>query len=142
MSSEVFEGGCLCGEVRYRATAAPQRGVICHCSMCRRHSGAPALAFAVFPKASFRWSREPSWFRSSPGAQRGYCPKCGSTLAMHEDHLPQLAQVCVGTLDEPQRVRIDDHVFASERVPWFDIKDSVPRYAKSSPEDGASPQRS
>ena len=36
-----FEGGCLCGAVRYRAISSPIRGVICHCSMCRKHSGAP-----------------------------------------------------------------------------------------------------
>jgi len=44
-----FEGGCLCGAVRYRAIAAPIRAVICHCSMCRKHSGAPVLAFVHFP---------------------------------------------------------------------------------------------
>ena len=36
-----YEGGCLCGAVRYRAVSPPIRAVICHCPMCRRHSGAP-----------------------------------------------------------------------------------------------------
>ncbi|MEE8456169.1 MAG: GFA family protein, partial [Limibaculum sp.] len=39
MSETVFEGGCLCGAVRYRATARPLRCVICHCADCRKHSG-------------------------------------------------------------------------------------------------------
>jgi len=52
---ERFEGGCLCGAVRSRANARPVRGVMCHCSMCRKHSGAPALAFVHFPVAAFAW---------------------------------------------------------------------------------------
>ena len=58
MDGEVtFEGQCLCGAVRYRATADPVHGVICHCSMCRRHSEAPALAFVHFLRQSFTWVR-------------------------------------------------------------------------------------
>jgi hypothetical protein len=129
----VFEGGCLCGAVRYRATAAPVRGVICHCSTCRRHSGAPALAFVHFPRESFAWTNEPRRYRSSRYAERGFCEQCGSTVSMHEDVLLDRVQICVGTLDDPGRVRIDDHVWTSERIAWFDVKDELPRHARSSP---------
>lgn len=128
-----FEGGCLCGAIRYRATAAPTRGVICHCSMCRRHSGAPALAFVHFPAHAFTWlNGEPTRFRSSQFAERGFCAKCGSTLSMHEEVLPDRVQVCVGTLDEPDRVHIDDHVWTREQIAWFRIADDLPRFEKSS----------
>ena len=81
--SQPFEGGCLCGLIRYRATAQPLRGVICHCEMCRKHSGAPALAFVHFPTESFTWLQsKPSWYRSSQFAERAFCPSCGSTLGM------------------------------------------------------------
>ena len=52
---DLYGGGCLCGGIRYRAIAPPVRGVLCHCSMCRRHSGSAALAFVHFPAASFVW---------------------------------------------------------------------------------------
>ena len=129
----VFEGGCLCGAVRYRAQAQPVRGVMCHCRMCRRHSGAPALAFVHFPIESFQWLGEmPSWFRSSANAERGFCSRCGSTLGMREDVLADRVQVCIGSLDEPARVRIDDHVWTGSRVPWFDTRDALPRFERSS----------
>ena len=131
--NESFEGGCLCGDVRYRASARPLRGVICHCSMCRRHSGAPALAFVHFPIAAFAWLKtKPIWYRSSPYAERGFCSRCGSTVAMREEVLADRVQVSVGSLDEPHRVRIDDHVWTSERVSWFEIKDELPRFLESS----------
>jgi hypothetical protein len=128
-----FEGGCLCGSVRYRSTAAPVRGVICHCSMCRRHSGAPVLAFVHFPAGDFTWiGAEPTRFRSSADAERGFCPKCGSTLSMHEQVLADRVQITVGSLDEPDRVRIDDHVWTEDSIAWFEIADELPRFKRSS----------
>ncbi|MFC3813622.1 GFA family protein [Lysobacter sp. GCM10012299] len=129
----IYQGGCLCGAVRYRASAEPLRGVICHCQACRRHSGAPALAFVHFPIESFQWTgAQPSWFRSSQFAQRAFCATCGSTLGMREEVLAERVQVSVGSLDEPERVRIDDHVWTQSRVPWFDTRDALPRFATSS----------
>lgn len=138
-AKQVFEGGCLCGAIRYRSTAAPVRGVICHCSMCRKHSGAPILAFVHFPRDAFTWVKgEPTRYRSSPYAERGFCPKCGSTLSMHEEVLEDRVQVTLGSLDEPNRAKIDDHVWTVGRVGWFDIQDDLPRYTKDSP---ASPSK-
>lgn len=138
-TQQVFEGGCLCGAIRYKATAAPVRGVICHCSMCRKHSGAPILAFVHFPRDAFTWVKgEPSRYRSSQYAERGFCSKCGSTLSMHEEVLEDRVQVTLGSLDEPDRAKIDDHVWTGERISWFDVKDDLPRYRKDSP---ASPSK-
>ncbi|MGH8176336.1 MAG: GFA family protein [Steroidobacter sp.] len=132
-AQEIFEGGCLCGDIRYRATKAPLRGVICHCPMCRKHSGAPALAFVHFPSDAFTWlAHEPTRFRSSEFAERGFCPRCGSTLSMHEDVLHDRVQICVGTLDAPDNVRIDDHVWTQHRIAWFDVKDDLQRFPQSS----------
>lgn len=129
----VFEGGCLCGAIRYRAISAPIRGVICHCAMCRKHSGAPALAFVHFRTQDFSWLHgEPARYRSSAFAERGFCPVCGSTLSMHEEVLADRVQITVGSLDEPQRVRIDDHVWTQQQVPWFRIDDALPRFPTSS----------
>lgn len=129
----VYEGGCLCGAVRYRATAPPLRGVICHCSMCRRHSGAPMLAFVHFPKDGFQWLKgEPTRYRSSRFAQRGFCSACGSTLTMHEEVLEDRVQVALGSLDEPGQVKVDDHVWTQEKIPWLEIEDKLPRFPTSS----------
>jgi len=132
-AAKSYEGGCLCGAVRYRATTPPLRGVICHCPVCRKHSGAPALAFVHFAAKDFTWLRvEPTRYRSSKFAERGFCARCGSTLSMHEEVLAERVQIAVGSLDEPGRVRIDDHVWTKDRIPWFDVADSLPRFQTSS----------
>lgn len=133
MAEAVFEGGCLCGAVRYRATARPLRCVICHCEDCRKHSGAPCLSFVHFPVDRFSWQgMEPKRFRSSRYAERGFCPECGSTLSMHEEVLGDRVQVALGSLDNPGAVDPDDHVWTGSRIPWFEIKDDRPRFVRSS----------
>ncbi len=128
-----YEGGCLCGALRYRSTAPPLRGVICHCSMCRKHSGAPVLALVHFPLQSFRWLKgEPTRYQSSQFAQRGFCSACGSTITMHEEVLRDRVQVALGSLDDPDRVRVDDHVWTQEKISWFEIDDELPRFRQSS----------
>jgi hypothetical protein len=129
---EVFEGGCLCGAIRYRSPAAPLRCMICHCEYCRRHSGAPCLSFVHFPLATFAWTRPPRRYRSSRYAERGFCPDCGSTLSMHEEVLAERVQVTLGSLDHPERVKPQDHVWVQSRIPWFEIADDLPRFERSS----------
>ena len=128
-----WTGGCLCGAVRYRATADPLRAMICHCETCRRASGSAFLSFVHFPKASFAWEAlEPTRYRSSAFAERGFCPACGSTLSMHEEVLGDRVQVTLGSLDRPEEVRPDDHVWAQSRLPWLDVADELPRFPQSS----------
>ncbi len=133
MKDQPYEGGCLCGAIRYRALSAPVRAVICHCSMCRKHSGAPALCFVHFARDGFGWLGDsPTRYRSSKFAERGFCPRCGSTLSMHEEVLGDRVQVALGSLDAPERVRVDDHVWSAQRLPWFEVADELPRYEYNS----------
>jgi hypothetical protein len=128
-----WTGGCLCGAIRYRATAAPLRALLCHCETCRWVSGSAFLGFVHFPKAEFAWeSREPARYRSSPYAERGFCPDCGSTLSMHEEVLGDRVQVTLGSLDRPQDVRPDDHVWTRSQLPWLEVADELPRFPQSS----------
>ncbi len=56
-ASEQFEGGCLCGAVRFVATGLPKGVYWCHCQSCRKHSGAPASVFVAFERTAYRVTR-------------------------------------------------------------------------------------
>ncbi|HIC79804.1 MAG TPA: GFA family protein [Kiloniellaceae bacterium] len=128
-----WTGGCLCGAVRYRAAADPIRAVHCHCEMCRRASGAAFLTHVHFPVTAFEWTAgEPTRYRSSSQAERGFCAGCGSTLTMHEAVLDDRVQVSLGSLDEPERVRADDHVWTLRQLSWVPVDDALPRFEKTS----------
>ena len=131
--TNTYSGGCLCGAVRYEATAAPMRCMICHCEQCRKHSGAPCLSFVHFPTEAIVWlGNEPTRYRSSTYAERGFCGTCGSTVSMHEDVLADRVQIALGSLDEPGRVTPDDQVWTKSRIAWFEIDDDLPRFDESS----------
>ena len=49
MAEQSYEGGCLCGRIRYRASGPPHRPHYCHCRMCQRGVGAPLTAWVNFP---------------------------------------------------------------------------------------------
>ncbi len=106
-----WTGGCLCGALRYLARADPIRVVSCHCGVCRRVSGAAFMTFVHFPAGDFAWTGgAPQRYRSSAGAERGFCPVCGSTLTMHEAVLADRVQVSLGSLAGPgptRRSRLD-----------------------------------
>ncbi len=128
-----WTGGCLCGAVRYRADADPIRVVSCHCGTCRRVSGAAFMTFVHFAADRFTWTgREPQRYRSSAEAERGFCPVCGSTLSMREAVLADRVQVSLGSLDRPDLVRPDDHVWTASQLPWLELVDDRPRFATAS----------
>ena len=112
-------GRCLCGAVSFETTGDPKWTAWCHCQSCRRHSGAPASAYAGFEKLNVRWSGEPAWFVSSPGVRRGFCATCGSTLAYEGDRWPTETHLHVGGFDDPSDLAPKGEVFAEERLPWF-----------------------
>jgi hypothetical protein len=51
--SEQFEGGCLCGAVRFLATGQPKSVAWCHCQSCRKHSGAPVSVLVAFDRTAY-----------------------------------------------------------------------------------------
>jgi hypothetical protein len=79
-TTEQFEGGCLCGAVRFVATGQPKAIYWCHCQSCRSHTGAPVSVFALFDgKAHTVTKGEITKFDSTPGqTRRGFCSRCSS----------------------------------------------------------------
>lgn len=101
MKAKQYLGGCLCGNIRFRATGEPVNPHACSCANCRRHSGAPLLCWLEFPKESVEWTGdggEPVLYRSSDFSSRSFCPLCGSTLGAIDD-APAVALV-TGSFDD------------------------------------------
>ncbi|HEY0052756.1 MAG TPA: GFA family protein [Caulobacteraceae bacterium] len=132
MSGPALEGGCACGRVRYRVEAEPSDAGYCHCTVCRRSSGAPALAFASVPLDAFRLTAaEPERRRSSSFGERWFCGGCGAQIAMRVDYDPDLVDFTLATLDDPMAVTPGFHIWREERIGWFETADGLPRHARS-----------
>jgi hypothetical protein len=129
-----LEGGCLCGGVRYRITTEPHHADYCHCRMCQRSAGAPVVAWLTMASDGFAWLKgEPAVYRSSPKAERLFCPTCGTQLVFREPAEPAELDVTLASLDDPEAVRPSHHIWTSSRIPWFDVADDLPRYPERGP---------
>ncbi len=133
-----LEGGCLCGAVRYRVTAEPVGSAYCHCRMCQRRSGAPAVATVEIPTGGLEFVQgEPAAYHSSPAARRLFCRDCGTELYFTLLDDPPSLSLNLGTLDDPEAVRPTKHIWTSSQVSWFDVADGLPRHAEYAPEGEA-----
>lgn len=129
------EGGCDCGQVRYRLETAPLIVHCCHCRWCQRESGA---AFAVnalveadrvtdlgFPPELFDLPSE-----SGLGQVVARCPGCLVAVWSHYAEAgPMVKFLRVGTLDEPGRLPPDVHLHTASRQAWVRLADDVPALA-------------
>ena len=119
-----IEGGCLCGAVRFSASGPPKSVFWCHCSSCRKHSGAPVSVFVGFDRGAYSVTKgEIAKFASSPGTVRGFCQGCGSTLTCEVSALPGETHFHVGAFDAPERLQPGRHFFRNEQVPWLHLAD-------------------
>jgi len=124
-------GGCLCGAVRYQISAGPRSADYCHCSMCRRAAGAPVVARLTVANESFGWTTgQPAVYRSSPKAERFFCPTCGTQLALRDE--PDHLDVTLASLDTSEAVRPSYHIWTTSGIGWFEIADDLPRYEEFS----------
>jgi hypothetical protein len=130
------EGRCACRAVRYRFRSAPLIVHACHCTQCQRLSGG---AFAV--NALIETDRlEILAGEAAPVAVLGAsgkpqtvfrCPACQTALWSHyPGGGPELAFVRVGTLDRPELLPPDIHIFTSTKLPWLEL----PKGARAVPE--------
>jgi hypothetical protein len=124
-NSGPFEGGCLCGFIRFRASGEPELPHTCSCEMCRRHSGALTVAWVEFPATAVDWTGKggkPVTWRSSEASSRAYCPQCGSTLGAIDD-APVIA-LTVGAFDDAGQAALKptDHSFVDKRPDWWHVQ--------------------
>jgi len=128
---QITTGRCLCGAIRYEFRGPPEWVVHCHCESCRRQVSSPLATFVGVLKKNFHFiAGAPKDFASSPGVSRSFCPACGAPIAYEAERLPDEIHLFHGTLDDPGRLVPTAHVFTEEQLPWFEVHDELPRYAK------------
>lgn len=131
-----FNGGCFCGAIRFHSNAEPVDTGYCHCSICRKTTGATVVAFASFPVANFRYTKgQPTILKSSAHGQREFCRACGTQVCYRDNLDPITVDVNLGALDDINSLTPNMHIHTNSQVQWLSITDELPRYpAGKSPE--------
>jgi hypothetical protein len=128
MDGTAFEGGCLCGQVRWRAAAPPLNVRVCHCGRCRAATGAPFFARAMFALESFHRSGETTTWPTSPRVDRQSCARCGTAMFAAPKDPPARIGVSLATCDDRDALRPQCHIWVADKLAWVAIDDGLPQY--------------
>jgi hypothetical protein len=131
-----LEGGCTCRTIRYRLTSEPMFVHCCHCRWCQRESGAAFALNALIEADRVQLHAGdpvvvPTPSASGKGQKIARCPQCWiavwSTYAGAGD---AIRFVRVGTLDEPDRLVPDIHIYTDSKQPWVVLPEGIPAVAE------------
>lgn len=126
--TNTLEGGCLCGAVRFSVTLPSKWCAHCHCRMCQRQHGAGYVTWVGFANDQFTLlssEQDLRWHESSPGARRGFCSTCGSSLLFESKRWAGETHVALASLDGPIDRKPQAHVFYNSHVDWMPVDKSL-----------------
>lgn len=130
------EGGCNCGAVRYRIEGAPISVAACHCSNCRRQSGAAysvnivVKASAITIEGELASYLDPDTSSGQP-VLREFCAACGSPIRSIPQSAPRIVAVKAGTADRPGDFAPKVHIWTKSRLPWVEIPEGLPQFPEN-----------
>ncbi len=136
----LLSGRCLCGAVRFAVSGKLGPVTHCYCGTCRRAQGGAGTTAAPVRRKYFELlagAASVAEYESSPGKRRCFCRTCGSPLWSRREDMPDVLRLRLGALDGDPGRRPAAHVWVSEKAPWVEITDALPRSAT----DGAELER-
>ncbi len=121
------KGACNCGAVAFEIDAPLADVYVCHCSICRRYSGAHGVAVVVVPNAAFRWIQGADqvhhWDKPDADWQAHFCGTCGSALPGAND--PERMFIPAGLIAEGgDPLAVAHHIFVGSKAAWDQIGDA------------------
>lgn len=129
-------GGCLCGQVRYRGTAAPLFTAVCHCRHCQRQSGTSFSILLGLPRDSLSFEGGPLTTYRDTGesglpVDRKFCPTCGSPLVSEVAAAPALVFLKAGTLDDTSDLKPQMDIWCEHAQPWVTMAEGTARLPRN-----------
>ena len=132
MANGQMEGGCACGEVRYRLEGQPMFVHCCHCCDCQTQTGSAFVINALYEServSPTKGEPEPVMTptESGQGQQVWRCPSCRVALwSNYGGAIDKVRFVRVGTLDRPEDLPPDIHIYTRSKLPWVRLPEGVP----------------
>jgi hypothetical protein len=128
-SVRTLSGQCLCGTVHYEVEDQFRYALNCHCSSCRRATGAAFKPFAGIERAKLRIAggAEHLLIFGEESGHDAHCGKCGSLLYSLVREAA-FVHVTLGTLVDSPSIRPSAHIFVGSKAPWYTITDDLPQH--------------
>jgi len=127
----MYQGGCLCGSVRFEISGGIRDIVYCHCSQCRKAQGTAFATNGVVNRDGFNIIKGDALltaYETSPGKQKYFCSRCGSPVYSDNTELPEVVRIRLGTIESDVSERPSCHIFVGSRASWDVICDDLPQF--------------
>ncbi len=126
--TKTHEGGCMCGSVRYRLQGPFTYSAHCHCRSCQRAAGAGYVTYSAVAPENFKIIEgEMTTYHSSPGVNRGFCNKCGTSLSYSGEDWTDYA-IMTATLDDPGAAVPTTNAYTKDKQPWVTLDETLKNY--------------
>lgn len=120
----------MCGNVEYSIPDSLIYAGYCHCSECRRWTGAPFSASGGVAKPEFKilkGKESLTCYQKAEGSLSYFCNNC-SSLVYGDVSAYEMIYVMLGTLDESPSLKPQWHVYTDYKVDWYEISDNLPQF--------------
>lgn len=127
---QALEGGCACGEVRFRLSSGPMFVHCCHCRDCQCQTGSAFVLNALIETDRVeKLSGRVAPYRMPTDSGQPHdvfrCEACGTAVWSRYGGLDGLRFVRVGTLDEPAALTPDVHIYTRSKLPWVRLPEGA-----------------
>jgi|SRR5215831_14251740 len=141
-------GSCLCGGATFAVDGRLTPLQYCHCTRCRKTSGAAFGAAVAAKTADFRWLSGEELvevfvapiLETPPPYRAAFCRRCGSPLPMFDRERPFVV-IPAGVLDQHPEIQPLRHIFVGLRAPWYEIRDALPQFEAHVPPEQRLPTK-
>jgi hypothetical protein len=114
-----WDGGCMCGEIRFRVTAPPMLTGACHCTGCQRLTASAYSLTVSVPSEGFAITSGEPVIGALHGPHRHlYCPRCKNWMFTRPHGLDFLVNIRATMLDEHHWYVPFVEVNTAEKLPW------------------------
>jgi hypothetical protein len=137
--TNIYSGGCQCGQIRYEIHGKPLTFYACHCRECQKQSASAFGLSLTVPRASLSivQGQPKTWTHESDSGRNvicSFCPNCGTRLFHDRSDNRATINVKAGTLDDPSWLRPVANIWTKSAQPWVVISAELLNYP-GQPED-------
>ncbi|MFN0217435.1 MAG: GFA family protein [Hyphomicrobium sp.] len=125
-----LSGRCLCGAVQFSFEPAEPEIDACHCTMCRRWGGGPALAIKAKGAPIITGADNVTAYKSSEWAERQFCKNCGTHLFYSSPSFSYFG-VSAGTVDDQSGLSMTTEIFIDRKPDYYDFANATKRLTEA-----------
>jgi len=132
------EGGCACGDVRYRTVGEPLLATVCYCKYCQKRTGSAFSEPVMFRVEQVEFSRTARTIYEHRSGESGrwlrmeFCPRCGTTVSWTAQRRPGMRGISSGTFDNPDWLKSRKHIWTRSVPQWMLIPEDAEQFEKGS----------